>query len=271
MREISVAIVQTNPRLGDVEGNTYQMKRRIEEICGAEEVNLIVFPELCTTGYECGMGFTDLAEPIPGTTVNIIAQHAEEYSVYVAFGIAAKAKKVESILYDAAVLVGPEGELAGAYHKVHLKGEERLVFRPGFRYPVLETDFGLVGLMLGWDLAFPEVARSYALDGAELLCVLANWEKPNEAEWRSYVYSRAFENAIFVAAANRVGVEPSYEFLGGSRVVSPLGKTHAIVEGDGEGYMVARIDLDEVRKVREDLQVMQYRQPRTYRNIVKMY
>ncbi|MBU0495686.1 MAG: carbon-nitrogen hydrolase family protein [Chloroflexi bacterium] len=270
MREIRVAIAQTNPRLGDVEGNTYQMKRRIEEICGSQEVNLIVFPELCTTGYECGMGFTDLAESIPGALVNIIGQHAEEYGVYVAFGMAAKAK-VESILYDAAVLVGPEGELAGAYHKVHLKGEERLAFRPGFRYPVLETDFGLVGLMLGWDLAFPEVARSYALDGAELLCVLANWEKPNENEWRSYVYSRAYENAVFVAAANRVGAEPSYEFLGGSRVVGPRGKTHAIVEGDSEGFMIAHIDLDEVRKVREDAQLIQCRQPRTYRNIVKMY
>lgn len=270
MREINVAIVQTNPRLGDVEGNTYQMKRRIEEICGMEEVNLIVFPELCTTGYECGMGFTDLAETIPGETVNIIAKHAEEYAVYIAFGLAAKAK-VESILYDAAVLVGPEGELTGAYHKVHLKGEERLAFRPGFRYPVLETDFGLVGLVLGWDLAFPEVARSYALEGVELLCVLANWEKPHETEWRSYVYSRAFENALFVAAANRVGAEPSYEFLGASRVVGPRGKTHAIVEGDSEGYMIARIDLDEVKKVREDLQIMQCRQPRTYRNIPKMY
>jgi len=71
--------------------------------------------------------------------------------------------------------VGPDGDVLANYQKAHLKGEQRLAFRPGFKYVTAETDFGVLGVMVGWDLAFPEVARSLALDGAELICVCGNW------------------------------------------------------------------------------------------------
>jgi predicted amidohydrolase len=270
MREVTIAVVQMHPHLADVQENLVQMSHFIEEICLRQKTDLIVFPELATTGYECGVRFTDLAERVPGPTVNLIAQQAREFSTHVAFGLVAK-KRVESILYNAAVLVGPDGELAGEVHKVHLRGEERLAFRPGYRYPVLETGFGQVGLLLGWDLAFPEAARSLVLDGAELLCVLANWEQPHSEEWRSYVRARAYENAVFVAAANRVGEEYTYAFLGGSMIVGPRGALLAAVEEEGEGYAVARIHLDEVRTVREEFQFLQCRQPGTYRAVVRKY
>jgi len=140
--------------------------------------------------------FVDFAQRIPGPSTNLIAQRASDFGVHVAFGVAAK-EKVESVLYNAAVLVGPDGDLVGDYRKVHLKGEERLAFRAGFKFPLIETDFGNVGLMLGWDVAFPEVARTYALDGADLLIACANWEKPNEEEWRTYLLARAYENTCF--------------------------------------------------------------------------
>ncbi|MFQ6059235.1 MAG: carbon-nitrogen hydrolase family protein [Anaerolineae bacterium] len=270
MREVTVAVVQMHPRLADISENLVHMSQLIEEICSRQKTDLVVFPELATTGYECGVRFTELAERVPGPTVNIIAQRAQEFNTHVAFGMVAK-EKVESILYNAAILVGPDGELIGDYRKVHLRGEERLAFRPGYRYQVFETNFGQVGLLLGWDLAFPETARSLALDGAELLCVLANWEQPHIGEWRSYVLARAYENSIFVAAANRVGEEYTYSFFGQSMIVGPRGGLHAAVDEEGEGYGVARIDLDEVRKYREEFQFLQCRQPSTYRAIVRKY
>jgi predicted amidohydrolase len=180
-------------------------------------------------------------------------------------------EKVESIIYNAAILIGPDGELLGDYRKVHPRGEERLAFRPGFRYPVLETSFGMVGLMLGWDMAFPEVARSLALDGAEILCLCASWERPHTEEWNAFSLARAFENSIFIAAANRTGEEPSYTFFGQSMIVGPRGEIYSSIHDEGEGYALARVDLDEVRHLREEYQLLQLRQPTTYRAIVRKY
>ena len=223
MREITIAAVQMYPRLNEVEANLIRMADLVKQICHEQPTDLIVFPELATTGYECGVRFTDLAERIPGHCINCHRGAGPEFSTHVVFGMAVK-ERVESIVYNTAVVVGPDGELLGDYRKVHPKGEERLAFRPGYRYTVVETDFGLVGLMLGWDLAFPEVARSLALDGAEVICLSANWETSNLDEWKIYNLSRACENAVFLAAANRIGEEYTYSFGGQSMVVGPRGQ-----------------------------------------------
>jgi predicted amidohydrolase len=270
LREITVAAVQMSPQLGEQPDNLLRMAELLDKICTEQHVDLVVFPELITTGYECGVQFTDLAERVPGPNVNLIAQRASDYGTHVLFGMVAK-EKVESILYNAAVMVGPDGEVIGQYHKIHLRGEERLAFRPGFRYQVWETEFGNVGVMLGWDLAFPEVARALALDGAEVVCVCANWENPNADEWRTYLLSRAYENAVFVVGANRVGEEYTYHFFGDSMVIGPRGQLYGRVDGDEEGYVVARVDLDEVRQYREEYQFFQCRQPQTYRAVVRKY
>lgn len=301
MREITVAVVQMKPALGEVEDNLVKMSDFISKIATQQKVDLILFPELVTSGYELGVKFTQAAQLIPGPTVNLISQRAQELGVHIGFGMVAK-ERVESILYNAAVLVGPDGELIGEYYKTHLKGEERLAFREGYKLPVFETEFGVIGLMLGWDLAFPEVARSLVLDGAEMLCVLANWEKDAVDEWKTLVKARAYENACFVAAANRVGEDVTLTFGGESLIVGPQGRVYAHLPGEEkveekkeeekkaegekkeekdakekpkskplEGYAVARIDLDEIRKFREQRQTLQTRQPAIYRAIVRRY
>jgi predicted amidohydrolase len=278
MREVTVATVQMKPKLGETEENLVKMSELVAKIAGQQKVDLIVFPELITSGYECGVRFTDLAQRVPGPTVNLIAQRAQEFGVHIAFGLPTK-EKVESILFNSLVFIGPDGELIGEYRKVHLKGEERMAFRAGYRYLVFECQFGMVGLLTGYDLAFPEAARSLALEGAELLVVCANWEKPHRDEWRTYVLARAYENALFVAAANRVGDDVTYSFFGDSTIVGPRGQVYATLAGEvdpktnepAEGYCVARIDLTEIRQRREEFQTLQNREPDSYKALVKKY
>jgi predicted amidohydrolase len=277
MSEITVAVVQMYPQLGKVEDNLIAMGKFVDKICTEQKVDLIVFPELATTGYELGLRFTDVAERVPGPATNLLAQRAADYSTHIVFGLVTK-EKVESVIYNAAVVIGPDGELLGEYRKLHLPGEERLAFRPGYRLPVFETTFGHIGVLIGWDLAFPEVARSMVLDGADLLCVCANWSHSpaqeralSVEEWRTYVHTRALENALYVVASNRIGEEYSYQFVGDSRVVGPRGETYAFIDEELEGYAVAPIDLDAVRKTREDLQLIQCRVPQAYRAIVRRY
>lgn len=278
MREVSIAIVQMNSKLGEPEENLVQMSEKIRMIASEQKVDLIVFPELITSGNELGLRFTEVAQRIPGPTVNLIAQRANDYGVYIAFGMASK-EKVESVLYNSAVLVGPDGELVETYNKVHLRGEERMAFREGYKIPVAETEIGNIGLCLGYDLAYPEVARSMTLEGADIICAMANWEASNIDEWKTYVRARAYENSVFVAAANRVGEDVTLTFGGESMIVGPRGQIHASLADETdeetgaplEGTAIAKIDLDDVRKNREENQFLQTRQPATYRSIVRKY
>lgn len=278
MREVTVAVVQMSPRLGEAEDNLVRMSEMIAKIAASQKVDLIVFPELVTSGTELGLRFTDLAQRVPGPTINMIAKRANEYGVYVAFGMVTK-ERVESVLYNSAILIGPEGDLVDVYNKVHLRGEERMAFREGFKLPVIETEIGSIGLMIGYDLAFPEVARSLVLDGAEIICVLANWEAAQVDEWKTFLRARAYENAVYMAGANRAGEDITLIFGGESMIVGPRGEIHATMASETdaesgapqEGYVVARIDLDEVRKNREEYQMIQNRQPTVYKALVRRY
>lgn len=270
MREITIAVVQFQPTLNEPDENIRRMSDFINKICTEQPVDLVVFPELTTTGHECGLRFTDYAETVPGPTVSRLAKDASQYNTHLVFGMVSKAK-VESVLYNTAVVIGPDGELIGSYGKVHLKGEERLAFRNGFRFPVFETEWGNLGVLVGWDMAFPEAARSLTLDGADVVAVCANWEVPHQDEWRAYCVARACENSVFIAAANRVGEEPSYQFFGDSMVLSPRGERYTGLEDNAEGYGIARINLDLVRQAREEFQLFQCRQPLAYRNVVRKY
>ncbi len=278
MREVTIAVAQMQPRLGEAEENLIKMSEMISTIASQQRVDMIVFPELVTSGYELGLRFTELAQRVPGATVNLIAQRANEYGVYVVFGMVVK-ERVESVLYNAAVMVGPEGDLVEVYNKIHLRGEERMAFREGFKMPVIETEMGSIGLMIGYDLAFPEVARSLVLDGAEIICCLANWEAAAIDEWKTYLRARAYENAVYMVGANRVGEDVTLTFGGESMIVGPRGQIYASLAGETdeetgaplEGFAVARIDLDEVRANREEYQLIQNRQPTVYKSIVRRY
>ncbi len=270
MRELNVAVVQMEPELGKMEANLGKMADFISKIATAQPVDIIVFPELSVTGYEGGQRFAQMSQRVPGAVTNILGQHATEFGVYVVIGMAVK-EKVETVLFNSAVLIAPDGGVSGEYRKVHLQAEERLIFRPGYRIKAEQTELGTVGLMVGWDLTFPEVARSLVLEEAEILLLPAAWTMQNADMWRTLLVARAYENDVFIAAANRIGEEPSYEFAGQSAVLAPNGEVLAALEEPEEGYVVVRLDLDDVRHRREETQIMLARQPGSYRPIVKKY
>ena len=183
-REVTVALVQMAPVLANSEANLRKMGDFVEKICSEQKTDLIVFPELSYTGTELGLRATDLAERVPGHASNYLAKRANDFNTHIVFGLVIK-EKVESILYNGVVCLGPEGDVAGDYRKVHLLGEERQVYRNGFRFVSVEAEWGRFGLMIGSDLAFPEVARSLTLEGAELVVVSANWEQQFVDSWRA--------------------------------------------------------------------------------------
>jgi omega-amidase len=269
-REITVALVQMAPQLANPEANLRKMGDFVERICSEQNTHLVIFPELSYTGNELGLRATDLAERVPGHATNYLAKRAHDFNTHIVFGMVIK-ERVESILYNGVVCLGPEGDVVTDYRKVHLMGEERQIYRNGFRFATVDAEWGRFGLLIGIDLAFPEAARSLTLDGAELIAVAANWDEQAKEAWRPYLISRACENAVFLAAANRVGEEPTRRFGGDSMLVGPSAEVYTVLDEPIEGYAVATIDLDMVRSVREDRQLIQFREPLAYRAIVRKY
>lgn len=274
-QEITVAAVQMESELGHMEANLVKMREFVDRIASEQPVDLIVFPELVTTGYELGPRFPQLAQRAPGPTTNLIAQRASELGIHIAFGMVTKKERVESVLYNTAIMVGPDGDILHQHQKIHLRGEEQMLFRPGYQIRECQTSLGrdglTVGMMVGWDLAFPETARSLVMRGSELLIVLSNWEEPHAEEYGVYLRARALENATYVVSANRVGEEPSYTFFGRSAIVGPYGQYYAIDDDPAEGYAVATLDLERMRQRREETQILQCRQPTAYRDVSRKY
>lgn len=278
MRDITIAAVQMRPIAGDLEANLSKMTEMVTTIAAAQRVDIIAFPELVTSGSELGVRYPELAQRVPGMAVNVLSQRASDFGVYIAFGMVVK-ERVESVLYNSAVLIGPDGDLVEVYNKLHLRGEERMVFREGFKLPVAETEIGTLGLMLGHDLAYPEVARCLSLEGAELILTLANWEAAEMGAWGTYLRARALENGIFMVGANRVGTDATLHYGGETQIIGPRGQviatlidhTHPDTGEPQDGYIIAKINLDEVREVREEQLMIQNRHPTLYKNIVRKY
>lgn len=233
-----LAIVQTDPRFGEVDSNIRQALSLMEQ----ESADLYVLPELFNTGYN----FVDreeavrLAEPANGRTFEAISGFARERSSHVVYGFAESG----AVPYNSAALVGPGG-LLGLYRKVHLYYKETTLFAPGdLGFPVIALPFGKVGVMICFDWLFPESARSLSLQGAELIAHPSNLVMPHCPD---AMVTRCLENRVFSATANRIGREDrgglDLSFIGTSEIVTPRGEILVRLGTAEPGIEVRDVDL----------------------------
>jgi predicted amidohydrolase len=148
---------------------------------------------------------------------------------------------------------------------VHVLPREAQYFAAGDRLVLAQTTLGRIGLLICWDAAFPEAARAYAIRGADILVVLAAWEKPYGGQWELSVRARALDNGIFVAGCNRSGTEGETTFAGTSLISDPLGNIVAQVAGDAPGIASAILQPDDMVRARLEFstQIRELR-PATY-------
>ena len=269
---VNVACIQFHPVLGDITQNLTKMKALVERVMTEKpDTQLIILPELATTGYECGETFLGLAEVLgQGPGLAFMRRLAKDQRVKLVFGFAERDVDQASVLYNSAALVGEDGELIGVYRKVHLFDTEKRFFCAGNDYPVFETNLGCLAMMICWDAAFPEVARSYALKGADLLIIPTNWEKPYQDDWDLVTRARAFDNTMYVASANRIGPDLTLDWFGRSNIIDPLGKPLAELNDEVEGYISAVLDFEHARQLRASYYTFfQDRRPDTYGMLTK--
>lgn len=201
------------------------------ERAAAGHPDLVIFPELANLGYvkardrEFGARYLGAMEPVPGPFTDALAQAAREHGMYLIVGLAERHPTIPFTGFDSAVLIGPSGGIVGVQRKLHLAGEERHYFAPGREIGVFATALGVLAMPICYDNYFPEVARTAALRGAEIVCGL--FSVTDRDEWRDRLVHlatvRAYENMQHVAFVNRVGSNHGVSYGGESVVAAPPG------------------------------------------------
>ena len=166
-RPVRLATVHLRPQSKDKTpaANCRLFEPFIEE-AAKQKVDLIVLPE-SLTWYGTGKELVDVAEPMPGPSTRYFGELAKKYDMYIVAGLT---ERDGHLIYNTAALIGPDGQLVGKYRKVTLpRGEVDAGLQPGHEYPVFETRFGKVGMMVCYDGFFPEVARQLTFHGAEVI------------------------------------------------------------------------------------------------------
>jgi len=238
-----------------------------------EEAKIVLLPELFNTDYACYFRKDPevfrYAEPIPGPTTDEIARKAKEHGIYVISPIFEKAGP--GVHYNTAPIIDPEGKILGKYRKTHIPlhgSREKYYFRPASEFPVFETAFGNIGILICYDSSFPEVYRILTLEGAEIVFAPTavpyyyGRDDPKRVEMR--VMTRARDNAIFVVMVNRVGKEENFEYYGNSLIVDPKGNILSKAGNEKDAIVIATIDLEEVTKWRLECHILRDIRPEIY-------
>ena len=225
---VKIACIQMEPVVGKKDDNVRRGVELVQQ-AAAQGARLVVLPELCNSGYvfESRDEAFALAEEIPhGATCQAWIDVARRQGLHLVAGIS---EREGQALYNAAVVIGPSGYV-GTFRKVHLWGAENLFFEPGnLGFPVFKTPLGRIATFICYDGWFPESYRLCALQGADIVCIPTNWVPiPGQNERREAManilcMAAAHANSIFVAAADRVGVERGQPFIGQSVIVSYTG------------------------------------------------
>lgn len=244
-----VALAQINCKPADKERNLEMIETAVTR-AGEKGVDLVILPELSLTGYVVRDQIYELAEEIPGPSTRTIQGIARDQSIHVIFGMPEKSREGQAILHNTAVFVGPKGYI-GKYRKMYLPThsvfEEKRYFRPGYDVPVFKTELGKIGLLICYDIYFPEVTRLARLEGAQLTVCISASPAVRRSFFEILTAARAVENTTFLAFVNLVGVEDGLQFWGGSRLVGPNGRVLAQAKYDEEEFVISEVDYTDIR------------------------
>ncbi|WGD31076.1 carbon-nitrogen hydrolase family protein [Ancylobacter sp. WKF20] len=259
-----LAMLQT---AGDPENRVAANLDRLADAAGraaAGGADLLLAPEMFLTGYNIGRAAADVvAEPVDGPSARHAAEIARTHNIALCFGYPERGP--DGAIYNAALLIDADGRQLLNFRKTHLFGDlDRAMFAPGPGTAEVVEVAGLkAGLLICYDVEFPEAVRALALNGADLVLVPTANMKPYDPVSLYVVPARAFENELFVAYANRCGVEGELEYMGLSCVGDPSGG-NLVLAGDGEELIFADLTPEALARGRALNTHMRDRRPGLY-------
>jgi predicted amidohydrolase len=258
MGSIQAAAIQFNVKQGDVDTNLAHVRLALKRAAD-QGANLAVLPEMWSSGFAYKT-LNELALRTAGIVEELLALSRELKLVIVGSMPEPNGDKVFNTIF-----LADNGALAGVYRKIHLfslLGEDR-AFSGGDRWLLAETSIGRIGVIICYDLRFPELSRRLAVEGAQVICVPAQWPKPREEHWRTLVRARAIENQLFVVACNACGLIGKLDFFGMSMIIDPKGSVLAEAD-EGEGEVIATLDMQAMADWRAQIPCFNDRRPELY-------
>jgi omega-amidase len=260
MPKIVISLAQMRIALGDVGRNVTTAERLIVE-AARRGSHLVVLPELWSTGYALDRA-NELATAVNAGMFAQVAKLARENKICVTGSML---EKRGMDVTNSAAFVSPTGQPLGVYRKIHLFRlmNEHVHLKAGAAPLLLELPWGRTGLAICYDLRFPELFRYYAVEGAKMVIVPAEWPAERAEHWRALLIARAIENQMYIVACNSAGETGGATFGGGSMIVDPWGKI-VVAGGDDPGLFTAEIELDKVDQIRERIPVFDDRRPELY-------
>lgn len=270
LRKYRIAVVQMDSR-NDKGANVKYACQCIDE-AAANGAKLISFPEVMNlSGKNIGEGGG--YETIPGYTTEILMAKAKEHKMYIHSGSFCKAVEGENRAYNTSVIIDPEGNIIGEYHKLHpfditmpdgTVNKESDRIRPGDEIVVTNTAIGKLGMSICYDIRFPELYRIMTLEGAQVIFTPASFTMSTGKEhWECILRTRAIENACYIVAADQIGQKHEFLAYGHSMVIDPWGTVIAKAR-DEAGMFYADIDLDYEDKIRQNVPVLENRRADIY-------
>jgi len=254
---VRVAVIQFEPQVGleNLKSNATAVEERLNA-AGEAGAGLVVLPELATTGYvfETREEAFAHAESVPdGPSLQLFTRIAAEHEMYI---VGCVVEQDGERLYDTAVLVGPSGYI-GHYRKTHLWNTEKLWFTPGDEgFKVFDTRIGRIGLLVCWDIWFPETARIVSQMGADIICIPTGWvwtppplyDASGVCMAAHLTITAAHVNNVLIATADRTGQERGAGFMGNSLIASTNGWPIDRIAGPDEDTIIyADVDLTATR------------------------
>ncbi len=261
---MKLVAIQMAVTLGDPESNFTKAEALIRQAMeGNDPPDVIVLPETWNLGFSPETIANHQADQNCQQTHDFCKRLSKELHVHLVAG--SVVAKRNNDLYNTALVYSNQGECLAEYDKIHLFSmvNEGKYIQSGQSLATFQLDGVLCGIIICYDLRFPELARTLALRGISVLFVVAQWPMPRVQQWRILNQARAIENQIFVVATNGCGFTPDSKFAGNSMIVHPLGE---ILEelGEDEGLLAAEFAMNEIQRVRENINLLQDRMPHLY-------
>lgn len=273
-KPFKVGAVQMDIKIKEKDGNLEKMKMYVQKAAN-EGVELLIFPECSSTGYcyESKEEAKTVAETIPGPATALIQEMCGKFNMTIIFGLI---EEDSDKIFNSAALVDFTGVIA-KYRKIHLPhlALDHYVDRGNLPISVHDTRICRIGINICYDMMFPEISRIQTIKGADLIAIPTNW--PEGAKNIRLIDTRAIENKVYLAVANRIGHERGCSFMGNSIICDPNGDILAKASSDKEELITATVNLDLSRKKRIDrgenywLDYMGDRRPEMYKDILKDY
>lgn len=259
--KVKITCLQMDIAFGDPNRN-YQHAEKLIETAMKERPDIIVLPELWTTGYDLTR-LDEIADKNALKTIDFLIMMAKKYQVHFVGG--SVANRGDMGVKNTLLIINNKGQLVHSYSKLHLFKlmDEHLYLKAGDEVGLFDLDNQTYGGVICYDIRFPEWIRAHTAKGAQSLFVVAEWPLSRLSHWRSLLIARAIENQCFIIACNRSGNDPKNEFAGHSMIIDPWGEVIAEA-GASEEILSAAIDLDLVKEIRKQIPIFEDRRPDLY-------